>query len=226
MRISEILSEKEDNQKIDIEHLGNWTVAMSAMPVVMPRLTGDTAKYVAKVTHKTKKFDPIFGVGASQAEARDDAMEKAQLKIRPTDLEKYQSITVEMNVDFMREYWDPQSGGMFKLGKNEAGETVLVMASKDYYRTFKQDMAELGFKKGYVRKVGMGHNITPTQSFSISNAEMRSFGLLPNARYAVDEIGPDSDGNETFSLTFDSRTVGPGEGLRMHRPAITIAATA
>lgn len=217
------LFEKTVKAKFDTVHYGNWTMDMSTMPVKMPALTGDTAMYVARATHK-RKGTQIFGKGQSQAEAREDAFAKINDTDRTADPDAFKGFTLDLNVDFTREYMDDKTGNYFKMGKDDSGAPVLIMASKAYFANFGKEMEDLGFRKARPR-TPPGPNAVPVYSLPFSKAAVKALGLIPNMRYTLDYAKDDADGNALFSLSADTRTAGPQDKYQMRRPGMTLAAS-
>lgn len=211
----------------DRDHYGNWTVDMSQKPVKMPKLTGDTVMYVAKATHKKIEGLVLYGKGNTQGAARDDAMSQIHDKTRSADPDAFKQFTIDLNVDFTREYLDPKSGNYFKMAKNDAGEPVLVMASRDYFAAFGKDMEQLGFRRGYQRTSAarMGAAATPVYAVPTSKGQVKALGLIPNMRYSLHDVGQDEDGNQMFALKADTRVISPQDRYKMGVPGLTLAAT-
>lgn len=241
MRISEILNSKEllevgewgkkkettPKYQIDVEHFGNWTVKMSDRPIVMGDLTGPTAKYVAIVTHKQKKYANLYfrGVGQSQAEARDDALAKARATDRPIDPDQFKSFSIDLNVEFSKQYLDPRSGNYFKF-KKEGDDLYLVMASPRYFKEFGGDLEELGFKKATSRVDVTGTKATEIYGITLSHNTVKKLRLIPNMRYSLEKLQhTDSDGNTLFLMHQDTRSQSSRDKYRMGIPGLTVGAT-
>lgn len=210
----------------DTEHYGNWTIEMSAKPVVMGKITGPEPKYVALITHKRKKDIRFYGTGTSQAAAREAGLKKAigsELE-RSEDPDKFKSFVVDLNVDFTKEYLTKDSVPFYKFEK-ESGKIFLVQASKKYYQEFGTEIQELGFRKATGRMSTLGDMATQIYGFPISKNTVKNLGLIPNMRYTLDYVNDDEDGNSMYSMTADTRSQGPKDKYRMKRPGLIVAGT-
>lgn len=207
----------------DREDYGNWTIDMSQKPVKMPKLTGDTAMFVARATHKRKDIQ-VFGKGTSQAAAREDAFAQIKDTTRSADPDAFKSFTIDLNVDFTKEYMDDKTGNYFKMSKDDSGEPVLIMANQAYFANFGREMEDLGFRKAKAR-TAPGPNATPIYSLPIGKTTVKALNLIPNMRYTLSQIDDDADGNAQFSLNADTRTTGPQDKYQMRRPGMTLAAS-
>lgn len=217
----------KDSDK-EITHYGNWTIEASLGPVRMPKITGNTAMFVAKAMHKNSDRI-LFGKGKNQNEATEDAIAQINGNIenvrRSSNPDDFKAFNVDLNVDFTKNYLDPKSGNYFKLDKDDAGQPVLIMASREYFANFGKDMEELGFRKATSRTSSLPGNPTPAYGLSITRDLVKDLGLIPNMRYTLHDIGQDSDGNEMFSLKGDIRTTGPNDKYRMNAPGLTLGAS-
>jgi hypothetical protein len=208
----------------DREYYGNWVVDMSTKPVVMGTVTGPTAKYVARITHKRKNDIVYYGTGDSQAAAREEGLKKAHATDRTDDPDKFRSFTADLNVNFSQEYHDRNSTPFFKFTK-DSGKLFLVRASKEYFQAFGREIEQLGFRKATGRLSQMGGNATQIYGFPISKNTIKSLELVPNMRYTLEYVNDDEDGNAMFAMYPDSRTQGPQDKYRMNFPGITISGT-
>jgi len=228
MKFADLLLELKNTEKpkYDVEHYGNYIVTMSKSPVKVPSVTGDKEMFVAKVQHKKNKQNVQLGAGNSQGEARDAAFAKIHATDRPEDPDAFKSFTVDLNAPFSREYFDPRTGGYFKMSKM-GNVPVLVMASKQYFAAFGKDMESLGFRKAAIgrTKPTAGSDAAELYNFPISKNQIKGLGLIPNMRYSLEEIEQDSDGNRVFKMVADTRTAGKHDKYRMPGPGLTVAAT-
>lgn len=204
-----------------IKH-GNWMISVSDEPVVSPQ-TGMAPKYIARaVSTKDRKKDPIIAYAMTQHGAIDAVQDQMfDLSRASTDPSDYKSFAVDFNVDFTRQYMDPQQGNYFKLELGPGGEPQLVMASKEYFKAFGSEMEELGFRMIRNRNWGVDSN---TYGFGIGPNKVKQLGLIPNMRYALEYVHDDADGNKVFSLIARSRFTGANK-MRLHEPGFTLGAT-
>ena len=216
---------KSPKNKFETMQYGNWTIDMSLDPIMMPKITGNTAMFVARATHKKDARGVLFGKGNSQAAARDDVLSQINDNLRSANPDDFTQFTIDLNVDFTKNYLDPKSGNYFKLQKDDAGQPVLVMASREYFANFGKEMEDLGFRKATSRIKITGNNSIPVYALAISKNAVKSLGLIPNMRYTLEEVGQDSDGNTMFSLKADTRTLGKHDKYRMGVPGLTLAAS-
>jgi hypothetical protein len=224
--INELDKKSKKTTKIETMPYGNWTIDMSLDPVMMPKITGNTAMFVARATHKKDARGVLFGKGNSQADARADVLSQINDNLRSANPDDFSQFTIDLNVDFTKKYLDPQSGNYFKMAKDDAGQPVLVMASREYFANFGKEMEDLGFRKASSRVKHSGTNTTPIYALQISKNTVKALGLIPNMRYTLEEVGQDSDGNTMFSLTADTRTLSKHDKYRMGVPGLTLAASA
>lgn len=207
---------------------GTWDVAVSDDPVKSPQ-TGDTPKYIARAVN-TRGTGPRKGdVKVAYAMTQNGALEAvldiifdvSRASVNPDD---YRSFIIDFNVNFTNEHIDPRQGNYFKLDKDENGDPVLVMASKEYYQTFGAELADLGFMVARNRVEKMGSTVTPAYGFSVTLNKVKDLKLIPNMRYATEYVHDDADGNAIFTLTPHSRYTGTTK-LRMGEPGFILAAT-
>jgi hypothetical protein len=198
---------------------------MSLDPVVMPKITGNTAMFIARARHKKDNTKIHFGKGRSQAEAREDAIAQIHDVTRSANPDDYNQFTLDLNVNFTNEYLDPKSGNYFKMAKDDAGQPVLVMASREYFANFGKEMEDLGFRKASSRIKATSVNSTPIYALPISRNAVKTLGLIPNMRYTLEPAEEDSDGNLMFGLRADTRTLGKNDKYRMGVPGLTLAAS-
>lgn len=208
--------------KTEVMNYGNWTITMTMDPVTMPKITGNVAMFVSKAEHK-RNNTVLFGKGDSQAAARADVLAQINDSGRSENPDKFKSYVIDLNVDFTNEYLDPRSGNYFKMGKDDSGQPVLIMASKEYFANFGKEMEDLGFRRAVSRI--SGQDSTPVYALAITRNAVKTLGLIPNMRYTLEEIGQDSDGNTMFSLKADTRTLGKHDKYRMRTPGLTLAAS-
>ena len=228
MKIDDLLLElkNQEKPKYDIEHYGNYIVTMSKSPVKVPSITGDKEMFVARVQHKKNKQNVQLGAGNSQGEARDAAFAKVHATDRPEDPDAFKQFTIDLNAPFTREYSDPRSGHYYKITK--LGNTpVLVMASRQYFAAFGKDMESLGFRKAAIGRTSptAGAGAAEMYNFNISKNQIKALNLIPNMRYSLEEVEPDSDGNRMFKMIPDTRTAGKNDKYRMPGPGLTVAAS-
>lgn len=207
---------------------GTWDIAVSDDPIKSPQ-TGDTPKYVARAVN-TRGQGPRKGdVKVAYAMTQNGAVEAVQdmvldisrASINPDD---YRTFTVDLNVNFTKEYIDPRQGNYFKLDRDEAGQPILVMASKEYYQTFGDELEDLGFLVVRNRIVKQEGSSTPVYGFGVGPNKVKRLGLVPNMRYVTDYVHDDADGNAVFRLIPHSRYTGTGK-MRMGEPGFILAAT-
>jgi hypothetical protein len=208
----------------DREDYGNWTIQMSRKPVVMGKVTGPEAKFVALVTHKRKKEISVYGIGNSQSAARDDGIKKAQATDRTDSPDQFRSFTADLNVNFTKEYLDADTVPFYKFTK-EGDDIFLVQASKKYFKEFGREIEELGFRKASGRMTRLSDGTTQVYGFPLSKNTVKSLGLIPNMRYNLKYVNDDEDGNGMFLMIQDSRSQGPQDKYRMNTPGLIIAAT-
>jgi hypothetical protein len=202
---------------------GNWRTMVSREPVMIPKLTGSTAKYVARVEHKRNPKLIHTGVGMTQNGAIDDAMGKAQdLSRASTNPDDYVSFNVDFNVEFSNEHIDPRTGNYFKFEQGADGKPRLVMASREWFAMYGRDMEDLGFRRAHLRQEAERTG-TRFYAFSLGVNRVKSLGLIPNMRYVLVEEDPDADGNTVFRLIADTRYTGIPK--RLGEPGLTLAAT-
>lgn len=231
MRIAEILNELDFNRKkvatpsSKIAHdpdVGNWTLALSKLPMKLPFVTGEEAKFIAKLTHKRKKDTVIYGVGDSQADAKADAL----AKLTPAQQDKsYRTVTADLNAPFTKAYLKGDASLWFKFDMQN-GEPVMIMANRDYVNNFGAEIRELGFTKASKGRTTQRGDATTIWGFPITKAAMEKTQLIPNMRYTLEYTTDDKDGNSVFVMNPDSKTEGPHDKYRMGVPGVTIAATA
>lgn len=217
--------ETKKNPSFETLNYGNWTIDMSLDPVVMPKITGNTAMFIARARHKKDNTKIHFGKGQSQAEAREDAIAQIHDVTRSANPDDYNQFTLDLNVNFTNEYLDPKSGNYFKMAKDDAGQPVLVMASREYFANFGKEMEDLGFRKASSRIKATSINSTPIYALPISRKAVKILGLIPNMRYTLEPAEEDSDGNLMFGLRADTRTLGKNDKYRMGVPGLTLAAS-
>jgi len=226
MRIQELLEAKPLSNGYDVEHYGVWTVEMSQHPVRMPAITGNTAQYVAKVTHKrTGKIE--IAAGSSQSEARERALGLATgVKADdPTyDAGQYDAFTIDFNAAFTREYWNKNSSSWYRFS-HEGDQILLIRASQNYAQEFGEELRELGFSRAIIRTQHRGIELaTPHLGFSLGAQQFRRTGLSIKTRYMVKFEYLDSDKNEVFSTMVHSRVQGiegPGKPELLKFPAFS-----
>lgn len=233
MRIDELLNELDFPRKkvatpsSKITHdpdVGNWTLQVSKLPMVMPAVTKGEAKFVAKLTHKRKANTYLYGIGDSQAEAKANVL--SQINPAQQDTERtYSSITADLNAPFTKEYLKGDASLWFRFDKIN-NETVMIMANRDYVNTFGAEIKELGFTKASKGRTASKGDATPIWSFSVARSVMQKANLIPNMRYTLEYTTDDKDGNAIFVMNPDSLTQGPQDKYRMGVPGVTIAATA
>ena len=224
MRLFEIENSKPS--PFSSERRGSWKIDTSNSPIKMGKYTGDTAKFVSRATHANGKTFEI-GVGDTAELAKQNVIQKIhQDDERPENIGNFKTFAVNFNVHFSNEYFDEASGGYFKFDKVD-GQTVLSMASVEYFNEFGESLTELGFRLAKVRISSDEYGRTGTKfySFTISRNIMEEFNLVPNMRYSVNEIGYDEDGNKQFGLYQESRTTSSADHKQLPVAAITIAAT-
>ncbi len=219
MRLHEILNESGP-PKVDIEHMGNWIVAISKEPIVLKSVTGDRPQYVAKITNSRKTGVVFIGAGPTQAAARDAAMKDASKMDRPDTVKNYSRIECVMNIDFIREHIDDLNNTYFKFVRDDVGQTELVMASKHFAKVYVKELTQQGFYKSYP------HANRTMCRFLINQQVMTEYGLVPNMRYILRESDMDDYGNQMFELVPTFRSQGPWDSLLLNTPGMTVAAIA
>lgn len=216
---------QNNTPEFDSENYGTWTVQMSKRPIVMGKITGSNAQFVAKVQHRKDKTKTYFGTGNTQGAARDAAFAKThegdERSMNPDD---FRSFSVDLNSNFTNEYHDSRAGDYFKLTMLD-NKPVLVMANPEYYATFKDEIRNLGFKRALNRNVNKPDGTMAAYGFGTTAPEMKKLNLIPNMRYGLQQIHNDSDGNSLFLMVPDTRTLGPKDKQRMPGPGLTIGAT-
>jgi hypothetical protein len=230
MLIRELLEAKPISNTYDTEHYGVWTVEMSQRPVRMPAITGDTAQYVAKVTHKRTGQTEI-AAGSSQSEARERALSLAtgvQANDTTHDISRYGIFMIDFNAEFMREYWNKNSSSWYRFS-HEGDQILLIRASQNYVQEFGEELRELDFSRASIRTENKGVELaTPHLGFSLGAHQFRRTGLSVKTRYMVKFEYLDGDKNEVFSTMLHSRIQGiegPGKIERLNFPAFTTSAS-
>jgi hypothetical protein len=221
---SEIAELFEASVYDEVPSKGNWDIRVSKKPIVMPKITGNKAQYVAAINH-SKRNITIFGTGDSREAAIENGMEKTTDDGgRTADPDQFKSFTADLNVDFTNDlHNDPDATPFFRFVKHN-GKPFLVRASEEYYKAFGKEIEQLGFRKATGRLSRIG-NATQIYGFPISRNTIKSLGFVPNGRYVLSQENDDEDGNTLFSMTYDSRSLGPQDKFRMGKPGITISGT-
>ena len=201
---------------------GNWEVRVSNKPIVMPIVTGDKPQYVCQLKN-TRRNITINGKGATRDEAIKDA--KSHLKGETQDPEKFKSFTADLNVMFTKHYHSEKGEVPFFKFDRIDGDLYLIRASEEYYRNFGREIMTIGFSKATPRMVRLGDQATQLYGFPVKSKDMKRLGIEPNGRYVLDQGPVDSDGNDTFKMSYDSKTAGPSDKYRMGKPGVTVSAT-
>lgn len=223
MRAYEFITEAS----FQVSRHGTWDIAVSDDPIKSPQ-TGNTPKYVARAVNTrgqgTRKGDVKIAYAMTQNGAveavQDMVLDISRASINPDD---YHSFNADFNVNFTKEYIDPRQGNYFKFDKDESGQPVLIMASKEYYRSFGSELRDLGFLVAHNRMTRDDAPM-PMYALSIGPKKVKQLGFIPNMRYVTDYVHDDADGNAVFRLIPHSRYTGTGK-LRMGEPGFTLGAT-
>lgn len=227
-QLFESLDRLDERGMPDVEQYGQWRVEMSPKPVNMGNLTNNTAMYVAKVTRGAgAKQQTYMGVGKSQAEARDSALQKAHGTERSEDPSAFRSFTADLNADFTRAYIDDRVPSYFKFDR-KGEHIVMTLASPRFVRAFGDEIRELGFRRAANRvatRQQEGGNSTDIYGFPVSINTVKNMGMIPNMRYTLEPAGPDTDGNYQFVLHKLTRVQSSSDRQRMNTPGVTIAGT-
>ena len=221
---SEILDLLEGAIYDEVPSRGNWDIRVSKKPILMPKITGNKPQYVALISYKKRNIT-VYGTGDNRDDAIENGMEKTTDDgSRTVDPDKFKSFTADLNVDFTNDlHNDPDAVPYFKFVKHN-GKPFLVRASEEYYKAFGKEIEQDGFRKATGRLSRIG-NATQIYGFPISRNTIKSLGFVPNGRYVLTQEKDDQDGNSIFSMTYDSRSRGPEDKLRMTKPGITISGT-
>jgi hypothetical protein len=217
---------KSSAANVSIEKSGNWEFRTSNSPRKVSN-SDNRVMYLTRAVFNGSKspFKPnepqyITGLGMTQSGSLDDAKEKIrQLGQRTVNFDLYKSFTIDLNVDFTNEYLKDKIA-FFKFSSYQ-GIPVLIMADAEYYNQYKDVMDEKGFRSAKPRTIP--ENGSTLYAFPTSRREIKDNGLLPGGRYALHPEGLDDDGNEMFSMIYDSTANGPQDKYRMKVPGLTVA---
>lgn len=229
MRITDIIHEFNSSRVLDEaptfskEIVGNFIIIAGDDPV-NDAVSGKPT-YKAVVKPKAKQDRLLFSTnGMTQSQAIEQARDWIIKQSRPDekDYDRYKGFNINLNAQFIQQYYDEKSGAWFKLDND--GGPVLVMANPEWVATFPSDLKDLKFQKATARSSIKNPGEARDYGFPVSPAIVKQLQLIPNGRYTLKDPREDKDGNSIWTLDYDSRTQSPRDKVRLGEPALTVAA--
>jgi hypothetical protein len=204
---------------------GSWEIKYDNFP-------NANGKYAATTWHvRERKI-----VAKVEADSPEAAVEQIKNKIEVMNKAnevalKYSEAQLCFNVEFTRDVLSNQGiTGVRLQGHGDAA--FLVVAGAEYFEEFGNEIYGRGptnFVKLFPRLArkelddGSGGGAAQLYAASITGNQIKTLGLKPNGRYALESEGEDDLGNLKFRLVYDSVTMGKNDKVRLHKPGLTIA---
>lgn len=212
-----------DNFDIVDDKDSPWKIFISKKKIIVPKYTGDKAQFVAQAAHKRTPNLVFFSVSdTSKEEAKQELNNKLQkywADQKEVNYDLYSRATIDINIDFEREYIQPNVPVWIKVGNNGEFPT-LTIASKEFLTYYIDDMQSEGFKKAHSgRNTAGGGYVLP-----LSKSDMERYKFVPYMRYYAKDEGTDSDGNQLIVLQEFEKTLGKQDKRSLNAPGITVAA--
>jgi len=212
-----------DNFDIVDDKDSPWKIFVSKKKIVVPKYTGGKAQFVAQAAHKRTPNLVFFSVSdTSKEEAKQELNNKLQkywADQKEVNYDLYARASIDINVDFEREYIQPNTPVWIKVGNNGEFPT-LTIASKEFLTIYMDDMQSEGFKKAHPgRNIAGGGYVLP-----LSKSDMEKHKFVPYMRYYAKDEGTDPDGNQLIVLQEFEKTLGKHDKRSLNAPGVTIAA--
>lgn len=212
-----------DNFDIIDDKDSPWKIFISKKKIIVPKYTGDKPQFVAQAAHRRTPNLVFYSVSDT---SKDEAKKELETKLKKywadqkeVNYDLYARASIDINMDFEREYLQPGVPVWIKVGSNGEFPT-LTIASKEFLTYYMDDMQSEGFKKAHPgRNTTGGGYVLP-----ISKSDMEKHKFVPYMRYYAKDEGTDADGNQLIVLQEYEKTLSKTDRRSLNAPGVTIAA--
>lgn len=212
-----------DNFDIVDDKDSPWKIFISKKKIIVPKYTGDKPQFVAQAAHKRTPNLVFYAVSDTSKDAAkqelNTKLQKYWADQKEVNYDLYARASIDINIDFEREYIQPNVPVWIKVGNNGEFPT-LTIASKEFLTYYIDDMQSEGFKKAHAgRNTAGGGYVLP-----LSKPDMEKYKFVPYMRYYAKDEGTDADGNQLVVLQEYEKTLSRTDRKAMGTPGVTIAA--